>query len=646
VTSDQPNSSRNDLRNGFVLGPWLVLPLESRLCQGDEARRIPPKSMDVLLQLATAGGDVVERDSLLRAVWGERAVSDEPLTRCIGELRKALGDSPASPVFIETIPKRGYRLLKIAVPRSATPDAASDTVWSRNMVRVRRGAVAALLLLVAVLAEVSLERWLGDGNVSSDETEIVESSAVIENSIAVLPFVDMSAEQDQEYMGDGIAEEVLNLLARNANLRVISRSSSFSLKDTPIDIRSVAERFGVAYVLEGSVRTAGGRIRITAQLIDGQTGTHVWSRTYEQGLDDVFAIQDEIAASVVANLQLTLLGEAPKSRPTDPEAYALFLQGRSLHEQPSGDSMLRAIDYYEAALEIDPGYVPAWAWLAATYDDTVNSSPLGHDEAVRRARNAIKRALEIDPHDPLALGMDAILIAAWDESLPRAAARMQQALDRDPANPILLRWSGILLTYLGRHEDAVRVNEYLFERDPIGNITRINLAETYMNAGRFDDAVRICEIEVTLSSEDSPCGSRLIIANVYTGDVMAATALLERVHGSRVHTRLAPMVYYASGQDGEFEQALEALITAYEAGDHGLGYWIATTFALRGDTDAVFDWLRRSQATGLADFAPRSAFFSDFETDPRWQRLMADLDQSSADLDTIPFEVPILGVSP
>ena len=106
------------------------------------------------------------------------------------------------------------------------------------------------------------------------------------------------------------------------------------------------------------------------------------------------------------------------------------------------------------------------------------------------------------------------------------------------------------------------------------------------------------------------------------------------------------MVYYASGQDGEFEQALEALIAAYEAGDHGLGYWIATTFALRGDADAVFDWLRRSQATGLADFAPRSAFFSDFETDPRWQRLMADLDQSSADLDSIPFEVPILGVSP
>ena len=388
------------LRKGFSLGPWTVRPLENRISADGDTSRIQPKSMDVLVCLAEAGGSVVERDAIMQEVWGGRAVTDEPLTRCIGELRRALGDKPGSPDFIETIPRRGYRLLVEPKPLQAadtqetTPEAApplADTS-GRSASRIRQAVVALALIVVAVAIEVVVERSL-DGP-GEPEPEIV-STEVAGRSIAVLPFEDLSAAGDQEYMGDGIAEELLNLLARIRDLRVISRSSSFSLKGTPIDIRDVAKRFDVAYVLEGSVRTSGDRIRVTAQLIDGATDTHVWTETYEQQLDDVFAIQDDIARAVVGKLQVTLLGDAPTSRTTDPEAYAMFLQARYLHENPADGSMIRSVDFYKAAVEIDPGYVPAWVWLAAAYDDTVNSSELPRDEVIALARDAIDTALAI-----------------------------------------------------------------------------------------------------------------------------------------------------------------------------------------------------------------------------------------------------------
>ena len=634
-----------DLRSGFALGSWTVLPLENRLRKDGESVRVQPKSMDVLVLLAQAGGSVVERNTIMSEIWGGRAVTDEPLTRCIGELRRSLGDDPTDPQFIETIPKRGYRLLTEPVAVAGEFAATDDTPVApkqapgRKFSRIRQAGVAFVVILVAVIIEVTIERSIDD---TGEPTLAPIPSDIVDRSIAVLPFEDMSADEDQEYMGDGIAEELLNLLAGVPELRVISRSSSFSLKGMRIDIREVAQRFGVAYVLEGSVRTSGNTIRITAQLIDGRTDAHVWSETYERTLDDVFAIQDEIAAAVFSELQVTLLDGAPRSRTTDPEAYSLFLQARSMHENAAGQSMVDAVGLYEAAVEIDPEYVPAWVWLAAAYDDTVNSLELPRDEVIRRAHDAINTALAIDPDDALALGMHAILIEAWERDLGRAAAEMQRAIDLDPANPILLRWLAILLTELGRHDDAVRVGEYLFARDPVGRITRINLAETYLNAGRFEDAVHICRIEVALSTDDSPCGSRLILALVNTGEAAAALEHLERVRPSRVYTRLAPLVYYAAGSDTAYREAIADLQATLEAGDAGLGFWLVNAFAFAGDRDAMYGWAERLAAEDALSMTPNTAFFADYRDDDRWQRLMASIGQDPGTLAAIPLKVPTL----
>ncbi len=634
-----------NLRDGVVLGDWTVLPMQGRIASAGRSTAVRPKAVDVLLCLAEAGGAVVERDDLLRQVWGERAVSDEPLTRCISDLRRAFGDSRSEPEYILTIPKRGYRLLKTP-QRLPKEDAATSIAtppprpWTRRILDVvLKPTVALSLIVIAVLAEMVVENVVEQ--LAPDETEPV-ATAIADHSIAVLPFTDMSADQDQAYMGDGVAEEVLSLLARVPGLRVISRSSTFSLRGSTIDIRQLARQFDVGYVLEGSVRTSADRVRITVQLIDGRTDTHVWAETYDRKLHDIFEIQDEIAGAVVSRLQLTILGDAPKSRPTDPEAYALFLQGRYLHEQPAGDSMQRAFDYYEAALAIDPDYVPAWVWLGALYDDTVNSSDLPREEVGRLAQDAIARALAIDPDDPLALGMSAVLVGDWDNDLASAAAYMQRAIDLDPTNPILLRWSAIVLTGLGEHDEAVRVNEFLYERDPLGNIAKINLAATYLNAGRYADAVRVCRLEVALTDESSPCGSRLILAYVHAGDAGSALEQLEKTNPSRVYTRLAPLVFAALGRQDEFEASLAELLRAYEDGDTGLSYWAAYAWAYRGDADRMFEWLERAREHGVLDVAPGEFAFRKFEEDPRWSSFMQRAGMSPDALAAITLSIPPL----
>ncbi len=615
------------LRSGFKLGDWAVYPLEGRLSRAGENRRVQPKSMEVLLCLAEADGEVVERDTLLRKIWGERAVSDEPLTRCIGELRKALGDKRSDPDFILTIPKRGYRLLKPAEPL--------DEKDSQAPVKPTRIPLVAILAVVALVI-------IGFFAMRPTPPDQV-ATGMAARSIVVLPFADMSESGDKEYLSDGMAEELLNLLARIRDLRVISRTSAFSFKDRAVDVQQIAAELDVGYVLEGSVRTSGDRIRVTTQLVDARTDTHIWSETYDRELEDIFAIQDEIAAAVVSKLELTLLGDAPKARETSPEAYSQFLQARYLHEHTGGDSFQKAFDYYKAALEIDDTYVPAWVWLAALYDDTVNSIGLPREEVGRLARDAIDRALSIDPDDPLALGMSGILVDAWDNDLFTAAARMQKALEFDPNNPILLRWSAILLVSLGRFDDAVEVGEYLFRRDPVGSIAKVNLASSYISAGRFEEAIRICEINVALNEGSGPCQSRLIYAHLRNGDAASSLRLLEQVSGSRVYLRLAPMVFHALGRSADFDRGVSNMEQAYEEGDSGMAYWLGVTHTFTGDNDNALSWFGKAADDGVLSAAPNSSYFDGLHGDPRWNALMQKTGRTVESLAAIELVVNVPG---
>ena len=316
------------LRNGFTFGEWTVYPLEGRLVGVSAEERVQPKSMDVLLYMAEHAGAVVEREVLLQQVWEGRAQSDEPLTRCVGELRRALGDTRAEPDYILTIPKRGYRLLKPVAPLeiddaiSDEPRADDSAITPSAVQQPTTGfgtaakiAVTVVVLLATALSAIYLERLHDEpaSSVRSDEVSAVETATQGARegvSVAVLPFAALSSGEDDGYFADGLTEEVLNALTQCQGLRVTARTSSFFFKGKNLPAAEIAAQLNVAHIVEGSVRRDGQRLRITAQLVRVSDDSHLWSAAYDRTLGDVFAVQQDIAENIAAVLGVVMDDDA------------------------------------------------------------------------------------------------------------------------------------------------------------------------------------------------------------------------------------------------------------------------------------------------------------------------------------------------
>ena len=317
---------------------------------------ITGRVVEALVYLVERPGQLVEKKALIEALWPHVVVEDGNLTQTIHTLRRVLGERPGEHRYIATVPGRGYRF--VAEVRVRGGQATPDAVPSRRPKGFWRGSQLSLVLLVVV----AVLAWRGRGQ------PVDEPAVPAQPSIAVLPFVDMSTEQDQVHFAEGLSEEILNLLARADALRVIARTSSFSFKDQNADIRTIAQRLAVSHVLEGSVRKSGERVRITAQLIDGATSAHVWSDTYDRDVNDIFGVQREIASAVADALHVTLARAGPRRAETSStQAYEHYLQGRHLFNRRSGEDLLQAKSHFEKAVQIDPDYGRAWAALAGVY---------------------------------------------------------------------------------------------------------------------------------------------------------------------------------------------------------------------------------------------------------------------------------------
>ena len=287
-------------------------------------------------------------------------------------------------------------------------------------------------------------------------------------SIAVLPFVNMSADKEQEYFADGISEELLNLLAQVPELRVIARTSSFSFKGKDVDIAEIARRLNVANVLEGSVRKSGDKLRITAQLVRASDSSHLWSQTYDRQMADVFEVQDEIAASVVSELKIKLLGTAPPtSRVTDPQAYSLLLQARASFRQGTAEAVKRSITQFDQALAIDPGYAAAWADLANAYELEITNGWRPIEEGNRLARQAIERTLALDPDYVAAHAALGWILITHDLDYEAAVEHTERAMALEPTNPDAIDAAAYVARRLGRHDPAIALYQYLVARDPL-----------------------------------------------------------------------------------------------------------------------------------------------------------------------------------
>ena len=460
------------------------------------------------------------------------------------------------------------------------------------------------------------------------------------NSIAVLAFADMSASTGQEYFSDGISEELLGLLAKIPELRVISRTSAFSYKGKDVRLTEVARELNVAHILEGSIRKTGNQVRITAQLIETQSDTHLWSETYDRTLDDIFAIQDEIAAEVVDQLQITPFGTTPVVDETDPEAYANILEARYLGRQGSPNDWERAIALIEHALAIDPSYAAAWDSLASIYINQTDNSLRPVDEGYALARKATTQALALDPSYARAHARLGWIETHYQGDLAAAARHYERALALEPSNTGIIFSAASLAESLGRLELTIALEEYALARDPLDAVAHNNQGDSYLSAGRLDEAIASFRTALTLSPAYIGARYRIGVALLLKGEPESALVSIQQEEFKAWRLIGLAMAHHALGQAAASDSAVAELIQQYE---HDAAYNIAYVFAYRGETDRAFEWLDKAVSyndPGLAEIT-NEPLFANIKFDPRWVTFLETIAKSAEQLAAIEFAVSL-----
>ncbi|MHC1769286.1 MAG: protein kinase [Verrucomicrobiia bacterium] len=460
-------------------------------------------------------------------------------------------------------------------------------------------------------------------------------------SIAVLPFTDMSLEKDQDYFGEGIAEELINALAHLQGVRVVARTSAFALKGMKLDIREIGRKLNVRTVLEGSIRKAGDRLRVTAQLINVEDGFHLWSQRYDMEMHDVFAIQDEITAAIVENLKVKLLaGEtaALRKRPTeDPEAYNLYLKGLYFYARPSPESYEKALACYSAAVDKDPSFALAYAEIANVFGSLgiLNLAPA--TEIWPKAKAAVEKALKLDPDLADAHSVAAAL-AFWYEWDWEAAGRsFERVLSLNPGDAVAHGQHGFFCVNRRKFDEAVREMKTCLELDPLMPFFYAWSACVYWSAGRFDECLR----EYPRVLEIAP---HFGLAHFHAGMAYTLKGLLdEAIETLEKGLRLSVPpgwtegalghIYLKKGDRAKAELILEGMIDSRKRMTNTSAVSIAYLAGELGNLDLAFDYLdkayeeRESVLVFVHIYAPM--FSPAVAADPRFKDLLAKMNLES-----------------
>ena len=488
-----------------------------------------------------------------------------------------------------------------------------------------------LVLLAMALGYFALDKFVLDPARDRQEIEAARqegrAEAVVErygdSSIAVLPFANLSADPEQEYFSDGITEEILNLLARVPGLRVISRTSAFSFKGRNVKVGDIARELNVRYVLEGSVRRARERVRITTQLIEAETDRHVWSESYERPLDDIFAIQDDIAEAVLPAIRQRVVGQAPTAARTDPAAYSLYLQGVHFFLQRTAAGLDRAVEYALRALEIDPGYAPSWTLLASAYINQVNLGKRPRQAGYRLAAEAVARALELAPDFALAHSARAWVAMAFERDYSVAAAHFGRARELSPSNPLVLGNNAMLALRLGRIEDALRMTERAIEVDPVSSVLHGNRSDLLIRLGRPAEAEQAARKALALTPGSSHAQSNLALALLLQEQPTAAADAAQAIENEAARLTVLALAYYDSGDWESADSVLESLQDEHA---HDAAYLIAMVHAWRSEVEQAFAWLNRAIEEEQSVFGIRTEpFLRILHEDPRWEPTLGKL---------------------
>jgi TolB-like protein/tetratricopeptide (TPR) repeat protein len=504
----------------------------------------------------------------------------------------------------------------------AAPIAASKPVW-RNRNRI---AIAAAILIGVCGAAAVISHWWRPKHSAAQMTAIGSMTAV-DKSIAVLPFVDMSEKKDQEYFGDGMAEEIIDLLAKVPDLRVPARTSSFYFKGKATKVPDIARELGVANVLEGSIRRSNNQLRVTVQLVQADTGYHLWSESYDRPVDDVFKLQDDIANAVVQALQIKLMG-GPLTRrrggTQNLQAYQLYLRAQSSMFLGTRASLLAARDDFDQAIKLDPDFGLAWAELSRDTLFLTNNEVLSPQEGYERARHLAQHALQLSPDLAEAHGTLANVYRNYDWDWAASAAEVRQALELDPTNPAALTRAGQLSYTLGRWDEADRQLRLALVRDPLFTVAMWSLGTAQYHAGRFADADATYRRVLELAPGFFLARPYLAKTLIAQGRPEAALALLQKPDKDGASEGLLPIALHAAGRMRDSDEALTALVTGLADTQ---AYFVAMTYAYRNDRDRALQWLdraRQQKEQGLVEIVGEP-LFKNLIDDPRYKAFLKSM---------------------
>lgn len=497
--------------------------------------------------------------------------------------------------------------------------------------RTGPAALIGAAILIAIVAVsfifVAIDRqWV------SHQTEaiVTNDSALLpatipQNSIAVLAFVNMSGDKEQEYFSDGLSEEMINLLGQVPDLRVPARTSSFYFKGKNETISNIARLLKVAHVLEGSVRKAGRRLRITAQLVRADNGYHEWSQAYDRDDTDIFAVQNEIAKAVVTALQLKLgepVQETGSRGTSNAEAYSQYLRGRQLDQRDSLESLRGAVEAYSRAVHIDPNYAAAYAGRAIA--EATLADLTGDARGIERGEQDADAAIALAPADAIGYSARSYLRTTWLWDWSRAQVDIEKALSLGPRTRTVLGRYARLLAVLGRLPQAISIQKEAADLDPLSSGAWDNLGFYYASTGDYASAEtslgRALEVEPTSVIAYSYLGT----VRLLEGKSEEALELFQKIDQEGFRLAGVAMAEHSLGRQQESQQALEKLI---EKHSQEQAYQIAEAYAWRNEKDRAFEWLERAyqQRDGGLSFIKIAPTLTSLHGDPRYRALLQKL---------------------
>jgi TolB-like protein/DNA-binding winged helix-turn-helix (wHTH) protein len=584
------------------------------------------QSFQVLRMLVERGGKIVTRDEIKSRLWANDTVVDfdHSINATIKTLRRALGDSADNPRYIETLARRGYRL----IPPIQYLESAPETALEKDREQHEQPAAAMSEDVARDQGQISSHWW--KAAVALASIVILAGGAYIswrhfraaplpgKIMLAILPFENLTGDPNKEYLADGLTEETISQLGRlnPEQLGVIARTSVMGYKHKDERLDQIGRDLSVQYVLENSLRESGNHLRLTAQLIQVKDQTHLWSQDYDYLAKDILNVQDEVAKAVAREIRVRLNSqqhaELAQPHPVNPEAFDAYLQGYHFFQGNSDKDADMAAKYYERATQLDPSYAPAWVGLSRARNWQANEGLIPIEEGRGLSREAVERALSLNPYLAEVHVQMGQLKRLIDYDWAGADASYQRAITLEPGNPEGVRMAAYLAANFGRFDEALRLAHRAVDLDPLNAASWEALGDIEFYMGKLDEAAADCRRAFELSASNDPTVLSLIY--LMQGHPQDALAENERVHYAPLHAFLYALTYHALGRKKESDAALSELVMKYHASN---AYEIATVYAFRNQTDKAFEWLDRA-------YAQRDPSMSQTKVNPLLKNLHSD----------------------